>query len=288
MAIKLLVSKKLLQAYRAKTYHTAPGLQIHSQKEAVEFVNKRGFVFFWPISNIYMPSLWCAAAGDRPVPNNHDDPGHITWRWKDDLIGKKKWYYAKVLRRKSTIVSLDMIPNFFALSPSVHDGLEEIAFHYRNGSLSAEEKLIYQLIFKNGPLDSITLREIMSSQISKNTSRLSRALDLLQQHFRIIPCGISQKGRWKYAYIYQTVFREFPELIEQSKNIAKEEAAMVILRSFFRSNGVGTIKDLLKLFGWEKETILDTLSDLISNQELVKAIPYWDTNEEIYTIPGLQ
>ena len=281
------VSKKRLLAYRAKTYRTTPGLQIHTREEAVDFVNERGFVFFWPISTIVFPSLWCAAAGDRPVPNNHDDPGHITWKWKDDMIGKKKWYYAKVLRRKSTIISLNMVPNFFALSPTVHDGLEEISFHYRKGLLSAEEKLIFQEIFINGPLDSISLREKLSGQISKNASRFSRALDLLQFHFRIIPSGISQKGRWKYAYMYQTVFREFPTMVEQSKNITKEEAGLRILRSYFRSNGIGTIKDLKKLFGWEKETIHDLLSFLIKNQELTKAIGNWDDNEEMYVIPDL-
>jgi hypothetical protein len=287
MATKPLIKKEIITAYRGKTFHTSSGLQINSQKEAINFVNGRGFVFFWPISNIKMPSLWCATAGDRPVPNNHDDPGHITWRWKDDLIGKKKWYYAKVLRRKSTIISLDMIPNFFALSSSVHDRLEEVLFHYRKGSLSTEEKLIYQQIIEDGPLDSITLKKNMADSFSKNSSRVSRALDLLQHEFRIIPSGISQKGRWKYAYIYQVVFREFPELIEKSNHITKKEAALAILRSYFCSNGIGSINDLMKLFGWKKETIVDLATFLISNKELMKAVPYWDKNEEIYSIPSL-
>jgi hypothetical protein len=36
------------------------------------------------------------------VPNDHDDPGQITWRWKDDKLGKNIWYYGKILRRKAT------------------------------------------------------------------------------------------------------------------------------------------------------------------------------------------
>ena len=49
-----------------------------------------------------MPSLWTAVAGDRPVADAHDDPGHITWGWKDRSLDKKIWYYGKILRRKAT------------------------------------------------------------------------------------------------------------------------------------------------------------------------------------------
>lgn len=287
MASNPVISKKKVIEYRSKTYQTTPGLQIHTESEAVNFVNDRGLVFFWPITGANMPSLWCAAAGNRPVPNNHDDPGHITWRWKDDLIGKKKWYYAKVLRRKSTIISLSLIPYFFALSPSVHDGLEEISFHYKKGNLSAEEKFIYQQLFNFGPLDSITLRKKLSASFSQNSSRFNRALEMLQRDFRIAPSGISQNGRWQYSYLYQTVFREFPGLVDRSNQITKEDAVLAILRSFFRSNGTGTMDEIKKLFGWQKETILDAISTLNNNCEIIQATPLWDKEKEIYSIPDL-
>ena len=287
MASKPIITKKIIEEYRAKTYRTSPGNQIQTEEEAVNFVIARGVVFFWPITGLNMPSLWCAAAGDRPVPNNHDDPGHITWRWKDDLIGKNKWYYAKVLRRKSTIISLDLIPNFFALSPSVHDELEEISFHYKKGSVSAEEKIIYQQLYNFGPLDSITLRKKMSASFLQNSSRFNSALEALQRDFRIIPSGISKNGRWQYSYIYQTVSREFPDLVERSNKITREDAVLAILRSFFRSNGAGTIDEIKKLFGWSSESILKAISVLVSNAELINTIPSWNTEEVICSIPEL-
>ncbi len=63
-----------------------------------------------------MPSLWTAVAGDRPVADKHDDPGHITWGWKYKALGKKIWYYAKTLRKKATMISLEIAPYFYALS----------------------------------------------------------------------------------------------------------------------------------------------------------------------------
>lgn len=148
-------------------------------KEAVKFVNERGFVFFWPITGINLPSLWCAVAGDRPVPNNHDDPGHITWRWKDNLLGKNKWFYAKILRQKSTIISLKLIPYFFSLSQSVHEGLEDLFFLYQRGKISSEEKQIYKALTLSGPLDTITLRNQSNLSASGSASRFNRALQLL-------------------------------------------------------------------------------------------------------------
>jgi len=57
---------------------------------ALKYVEKRGFILFWPIMEVEYASLWKAVAGNREVASNHDDPGHITWRWKDEMLGKKR------------------------------------------------------------------------------------------------------------------------------------------------------------------------------------------------------
>ncbi len=87
-----------------------------TKEQAVEFVNERGFICFWPVSGITLPSLWAAVAGDRPVADAHDDPGHVTWGWKDSLLGARKWYYAKVLRKKATMIALDVAPYFYVVA----------------------------------------------------------------------------------------------------------------------------------------------------------------------------
>ncbi|MGW8251657.1 MAG: AlkZ-related protein, partial [Anaerolineales bacterium] len=101
---------KLITAYRSRTFRTMPGNRLRTRDEAVDFVKERGFILFWPIKGITYPSLWTAVAGDRPVADQHDDPGHVTWGWKDALLGGQAWYYAKVLRKKSTIISLPVAP----------------------------------------------------------------------------------------------------------------------------------------------------------------------------------
>ena len=101
--------KEELQAYRAKTFRLTSGTQLTGIEDALAYVQERGFLTLWPIKGIDLPSLWTAVAGDRPVADEHDDPGHITWRWKDSMLDHRRWYYGKLLRGKATIVSLDVI-----------------------------------------------------------------------------------------------------------------------------------------------------------------------------------
>src|ERR1041385_9374016 len=86
---------KKLKSYRARTFRLPPSPRVTSPKAALEYVNTRGFIYFWPIKGIDLPSLWVAVAGNRVVADKHDDPGHIPWGWKDNSLGKK-------IDRKST------------------------------------------------------------------------------------------------------------------------------------------------------------------------------------------
>ena len=105
-----------IHEYRATTFGFNPKFRVKSKEEAIQYVNQRGFIHFWPISGVLLPSLWGAVSGDRPVPNEHDDPGHVTWGWKDSLLGKHVWFYGKILRKKATIISMSVAPYFYALS----------------------------------------------------------------------------------------------------------------------------------------------------------------------------
>ncbi|HEX6304151.1 MAG TPA: hypothetical protein VFZ76_08185, partial [Anaerolineales bacterium] len=132
------LSLDAIQNYRAKTFRTLPTNRIKSKSQAIEFANQRGFIFLWPIKDILLPSLWVAVAGDRPVADEHDDPGHVTWGWKDSLLGARKWYYAKVLRKRATIISLEMAPYFYALSQNYGAPESDYLTQYEQGRLTQE------------------------------------------------------------------------------------------------------------------------------------------------------
>lgn len=112
------MNKQQLLAARAARYRRRMDLRATTKEEAAAFVNDVGFCFLFPIQGVEMPSLWDAIAG-RVVKTSSKHSGYEierTWGWKDDSLNKKWWYYGKLIRKKATLVSLDFLPNFYALS----------------------------------------------------------------------------------------------------------------------------------------------------------------------------
>lgn len=255
-----------LAAYRHKTFRTGRGLRLRSKEDAISFVNERGFIFFWPIKNILLPSLWTAAAGDRPVADAHDDPGHVTWGWKDSLLGKRRWYYAKVLRKKATIISLEALPYFYALSNNYGSPEDDYQTLYEQGRLTQEARLVYETLLREGPLDTIALRKATRLTARESDSRFGRALSDLQADFKIMPVGVSQAGRWRYAFIYEITPHHFPDLIDRTRLINERQARRELARLYLSSVGQATLRELCLLFGWTRQEAQQAVSSLLESE----------------------
>src|SRR5215211_6720270 len=181
---------KKLEKHRAQTFRLSPFSRVRSPKAARDFIDARGFIYFWPIKGIDLPSLWTAVAGNRTVADKHDDPGHITWGWKDNALGKKIWYYAKILRKKATMISLDVAPYFYALSENYGSPEEDYLLAYEEGRLTQAAKQLYESLLKEGALNTIDLRRAAKLTNAKE-SEFNKALEALQSDFKILPVGVS-------------------------------------------------------------------------------------------------
>lgn len=260
---------KKLNSYRAKTFRLPPSPRVTTPKAAQQFINERGFIYFWPIKGIDLPSLWTAVAGNRVVAEKHDDPGHITWGWKDNALGKKMWYYAKILRKKATMISLDVAPYFYALSENYGSPEEDYLLSYEEGRLSQSAKQVYEALLTEGALHTIDLRSAAKLANAKE-SEFNKALELLQSDFKILPVGIAQAGAWKYSFIYEIVPRHYPELPEQARHISEGDARRKLMELYFNSVGAAAEGDAAKLFGWKKELITRTIASLVEQRKLVR------------------
>lgn len=287
MAADRILPVKKLDHYREGTYRYSARLRISSVNQAVDFTNERGFLFFWPNKGIEMPSLWCAVAGNRSVPNDHDDPAQITWTWKDSLLGKKRWYYARILCHRNTLISLDMLPYFYALSPNYGTPAEDYLIEYEEGQLTQEEKAVYEALLDNGPLNTLALRKQAHLSSSENTSRFSRALDNLQRDFRVLPVGIAEAGAWHYAFIYDAVHRVFPELINQAHAIKKSQAMRHILESYFLSVGVAQFREMKKIFHWPQADLQKTLEKMVDERVILDQVHIGSNSADHYCHPAL-
>lgn len=276
---------KKLNAHRARTYRLSMISRVRSAKAALDFIDERGFVYFWPIKGSELPSLWTAVAGSRVVADNHDDPGHITWGWKDNALGKRKWYYAKILRRKATMISLEVVPYFYALSENYGSPEEDYLLAYEEGRLSQAAKQVYEALLKEGPLHTIDLRAVAKLTNAKE-SEFNRALEALQADFKILPVGVARAGAWKYAFIYEVVSRHYPDLPGKARFISEAQARRKLLELYFESVGAARERDVNKLFGWQRDLTARTLASLVEKEKLAQA-EHPEEKGKWLALPGL-
>ena len=275
-----------LDIHRRRSFGLPPARRVSSPAAAREFVNRRGFVFFWPIKGIDLPSLWVAAAGDRPVADEHDDPGHITWRWKDNALGRRIWYYAKVLRHKATMISLETAPYFYALSENYGNPEEDYLLAYEEGRLTQAARQMYEALLENGPLHTIDLRKAARLENARE-SEFNKALETLQGDFKILPVGVARAGAWKYSFIYEIVARHYPGLAEEARAIGEGQARQRLAELYFQSVGAAQARDVSKLFGWPGPLVARTLARLIERGILSAPTGRADLPGEWYALAAL-
>jgi DNA glycosylase AlkZ-like len=276
-----------IKTYRDRTFRLPANLRLKDKEQAVSFVAERGFIYFWPIKDILLPSLWTAVAGDRPVADAHDDPGHVTWGWKDSLLGARRWYYAKVLRQRATIISLEAVPYFYALSENYGSPEEDYLIQYEQGRMTQEARAVYEALLSQSPLDTVALRRASRLTSRESESRFSRALSTLQADFKILPVGVTEAGAWHYAFAYDLVHRHLPELLEQARFIQDRQARRQLVRLYFRSVGSAQLTDLTRLFGWTRPQAERAVDELTASGELVRGLEIKNQPGEWITLAEL-
>lgn len=252
---------------RAYNYHRTPKRRLQSVADARAFVEEMGFCHLWPIKGIESPSLFHAIAGqERDVPRKRRDRDlRKCWSWKDNALDEKWWYYGKLLRRRATLVSLEELPYFYALSPNF-GALDDYLIEYEDGKLTAEAKWIYEALLEHGPLDTIQLREKANLSANSAKSRFDRALTELQVGLKVLPVGIARTGAWNYAFYYELFQRWFPDVPEQARHIKRSEARRRLVQRYL-DNVVaaeqGMVSKMFHVMRWTKREMERTLDVLL-------------------------
>jgi uncharacterized protein YcaQ len=164
-------------------------------------------------------------------------------------LSARQWYYAKLLRGKATLVSLEVMPYFYALSENFGSADDYLA-EYEAGRLSQEAKAVYEVLLQRGALDTVALRKEARMTARESNTRFERALTELQVGLKLLPVGIAKAGAWRYAFIYELVQRYYPDLPEQARAIGRGEARRKLVDLFLRSVGAATEAQVAALFRW--------------------------------------
>jgi hypothetical protein len=264
------VTREWIAEQRDYTYRRTPNLRIQTPEGALAFVDEVGFCHFWPTKGAEIPNLFHAIAGRiRPVPMQHDDPDiSRCWRWKDAALDKRQWHYGKLLRRRATLVSLELLPVFYACSENTGD-LEDYLDEYRAGMMTAEAKWIYEALLEHGPLDTIRLRREAGMSATSAKSRFDRALVELQVGLKVIPVGVARTGAWRYAFTYEILARHFPELPEQAAGIKRSEARRMLVSRYLDDVIAADRKMINRIFHvmkWTPAEMQRTIASLLDEE----------------------
>ena len=281
------ITKELLTRYQQTTFKLSADTRLRTENDAIDFVNERGFIFFWPFKSVHFPSLWSAVAGNRPVADQHDDPGHITWNWKDKLLDKRVWYYARIIKKKNTFVSLDTIPYFYALSPNYGEPEADFQDQYDQGLVPLEAKLIFDALMKKGPLDTISLRKEAHLSGPNSQSPFNRALEILQQQLKILPVAVSEAGAWNYAFVYDLTHRYYPDLLDKARKISENAAMDQLITMYFRSLGASQLKQVNSFFNWPISQTEHSINRLLISGALISGVTISDSPGEYLCLPEL-
>ena len=260
---------------RDQRYRRTPLLRLRDEADAIEFVSDVGMAFLFGERTIEMPTLWEAVCGcRRRVPEHHDDADlRRTWDWKDTLPSRGAIFYGKLLRGKPTLVALELLPAFYALSPnygSPDDYLEQ----YQAGQLSLEAKNVYEALQSEGALATSRLRQAAGLPGGgPNARRFDRALADLQTQLKIAKVGISDANRWGYAYVYDLFLRQFPAVPEAARAIPQEQAMATLLLRHLRNVIAVPEAAAQRLFGWDTWSWQRVLQRLAQRGEILTDVP---------------
>ncbi|MHB0857347.1 MAG: AlkZ-related protein [Anaerolineae bacterium] len=242
-----------IERLRDQRYHRTPSLRARTPQQALEFVNEVGYCFLFGDKGVEIPTLWAAVCGcRREIPHEHHDADlGRTWEWKDTLPTAGSLHYGKLLRGKPTLVSLDLLPTFYALSPNYGDE-DDYLVQYREGHLSADAKSVYEALLVEGAMATSRLRQLAGLAGGGATARrFDKAVADLQTELKIAKVGISDANRWGYAYVYDLFVRRFPHVPELAHAIRSDEAMDTLLRHYLHNVVAVPEKEAQRLFRWE-------------------------------------
>ena len=258
------------KALRDQRYHRKPGLRLRNVEDIRQFVAEVELCLLFPVQTLEMPSLYQAVCGHaNPTDTSLRDTNiGLTWNTKDHALDKRWWYYGKLVKSKATLVSMDLFSSFYALSENFGDP-DDYLTEYEAGTLSADAKNIYEALLNEGRLHAIDLKRKVGLYGDERKGKFDKAINELQGGLKILPTGVAEAGAWRYAFIYDLLWRWLPDVPKQAQAISRPEARVNILARHLRNVIYVTPKEISRMFGWTKVEVEATIATLVAGAHAV-------------------
>jgi hypothetical protein len=227
-----------IENYRDRMWRRMPELRIENAAEAERFIAKIGFCSTMTDARRPGPSLYIAVCGRRDafMPRNvqKDPESNLTWYIKDEVMRRGRFYYAKLVRARSTFIAPRLIPHFNALWGIPRRKESEL--------LSPNARAVLKVLRKEWEMGTRDLRE--ESGVTSR-AQFSRAIDELQRGMKVIPSEVLYEPT--FTYIWSLAEGRFPE--ELSVRVSRLEALSELARTYLQGAGLTLLGELAKVTG---------------------------------------
>jgi hypothetical protein len=227
-----------IEEYRDERWCREGMRQVETAFDAERFVEQAGFAACLTDSRRPGPSLYVAVCGrrDAVMPRNvqKDPEASLTWRLKDEIIGRGKVYYAKLARGKATFIAPRMIPYFHAIW-----GVRRAEEPRR---LSRHARAILHVLRKEWEMSTGDLRD--ESGV-KDRSAFTRGLDELQAAMIVVPSEVFYQP--KFTYIWTLGVGRFPDALR--RRVSRDTAVREIARCFLAGAGMTFPGEMARVTG---------------------------------------
>jgi hypothetical protein len=236
-----------------------PENEIQSRKrvvtlaEAVKYIDAIGYCMLFAVRNIPLPSLYYVVTQrNRLEKRVWDKYSEMVWRWKDELPGRRRAFYAKYFRGRGTLISLAQLPNFLAMGDAAvkPDDFERF---YAEGRIREDTRAVWEALATHGALATLELRHACKLETKTGNVRFKRAILDLQRLLVAVHSGAEQETAAWASGRYELTCRAFPKETAEARRITPEEARAKLAAKFLEYRPDALPKQLARLFGWSKE-----------------------------------
>jgi hypothetical protein len=221
--------------------------------EAVKYIDATGYCVLFPTKNIPLPSLYYAVTQrNRLEKRVWDKYSEMVWRWKDELPGRRRAFYAKYFRGRGTFISLAQLPNFLAMGEAAVEADDHERF-YAEGRIREDARTVWEALATHGALATLELRHACRLETKTGNVRFKRAILDLQRLLVAVHSGAEQETAAWASGRYELTCRAFPKETSAARRISPGEARRNVAAKFAEVHPQALPRQLARLFGWSKE-----------------------------------
>jgi len=267
------LSKKKVEDYRRQKWRLGARGRLRTLAQTADFVDEVGMCLLFACREIPLPKIYDCAAADVNW-----------WVWKDQLQERKRAYNGRIVRRKATLVSMKLLPAFYA-AYQAGGGYAMYEEEYYWGKLGELANRIAKHLDRNGPTPTDVLRRALMPQGKQYTRRFHAALFELQSKFKIVSSGLEERS-WGVRVLDLFVNWIPPEVERAAENMSRDEAVRLICRAFMDTAGAIPEASLPRMFGWPRSETSGIVRSLVDDGSLLRVRSRGDQKAWL-TCPGL-